>query len=305
MASGYFDLQVNGCQGVDFQSDDLTADQLHMVCEKLAGQGVDGILATLTSDHIDKLVARLERIVRFRSADAVVAKMIAGFHIEGPFINETVGYRGAHPQDAIHPANEYEMNQLLTAAAGLAKIVTLAPERDSGMKVTRMLVKAGVRVAAGHCNVSIDDLRVGIDAGVTMFTHLGNGCPMLMDRHDNIIQRVLSFSDKLYLGFIADGAHVPFFALGNYLRCAGLSRCVIVTDCMSAAGMAPGHYTLGQWNVLVGPDMVARAPDGSHLVGSAITMPQTHKNLVEKLGLSGHDAMTLLSTNPRKAIGIL
>ena len=71
-----------------------------------------------------------------------------------------------------------------------------------------------------------------------MFTHLGNGCPMQLHRHDNIIQRVLSLSDRLWISFIGDGAHVDFPALGNYLKCTGLDRAVIVTDAISAAGTA-------------------------------------------------------------------
>ena len=48
--------------------------------------------------------------------------------------------------------------------------------------------------------------------------------PMQMHRHDNIIQRALSLADRLWLCFIADGAHVPFAALGNYLKLASEDR---------------------------------------------------------------------------------
>ena len=82
----------------------------------------------------------------------------------------------------------------------------------------------------------------------------------------------MSLSDRLWLTFIADGAHVTWPALGNYLRSATLDRCIIVTDAISAAGLGPGRYTLGHWDLLIGEDRVARAPDGSHLVGSAGTM---------------------------------
>ena len=70
-------------------------------------------------------------------------------------------------------------------------MVTLAPERDAGFAVTSMLAKQNVRVSAGHCDPTLEELRGAIDAGLSMFTHLGNGCPMQMHRHDNIIQRVL------------------------------------------------------------------------------------------------------------------
>ena len=44
-----------------------------------------------------------------------------------------------------------------------------------------------------------------------MFTHLGNGCPTMLPRHDNIIQRVLSLSDRLRISLIADGATSAVF----------------------------------------------------------------------------------------------
>ena len=40
---------------------------------------------------------------------------------------------------------------------------------------------------------------------------------LTLHRHDNIIQRVLSLADHLWVSFIADGVHVPFDALGNYI----------------------------------------------------------------------------------------
>jgi len=135
-----------------------------------------------------------------------------------------------------------------------------------------------------------------------VFTHLGNGCPMHMHRSDNIIQRVLSIADKLLIGFIADGTHVPFFALKNYLRSAGIENGYVVTDAIAPAGLGPGRYTLGRWDLLIGPDMVARAPDGSHFVGSAITMPQTWENLIGKVGLSEADADILLRKNPQRVL---
>jgi N-acetylglucosamine-6-phosphate deacetylase len=127
---------------------------------------------------------------------------------------------------------------------------------------------------------------------------------MMMHRHDNIIQRALSLSDRLWLTFIADGAHVPWPALGNYLQAAGLERCIVVTDAIAAAGLGPGRYTLGHWDLQIGEDMVARAPDGSHLVGSAGTMKRSAQNLIEHLGLTQSDVRLLLVENPRKAIGI-
>ena len=205
------------------------------------------------------MCARLANLARLRDADPLAKEIIAGFHIEGPFINETKGYVGAHPPDAVLPAGVDAMKRLLDAGAGLTRMVTLAPERDANFAVIAMLAKQRIHVSAGHCDPTLDQLRGAIDAGLTMFTHLGNGCPMQVHRHDNIIQRVLSVADKLLIGFIADGTHVPMFALANYLKVAGVENCYVVTDAIAPAGLGPGRYTLGRWELLIEEDMQSRA----------------------------------------------
>jgi N-acetylglucosamine-6-phosphate deacetylase len=301
---GYVDLQVNGYGGVDFNSDDLSADQLQQACLTLRADGVSAILATIITEDIETMCRRLNRIVKLRDADPLARQIIAGIHIEGPFLNETDGYRGAHPADVIRPADVDLMQRLLEAAEGLTRLVTLAPERDAGCRVIKLLTGTGITVSAGHCNPTLDELAAAIDAGLTIFTHLGNACPAILPRHDNIIQRVLSRSDRLMICFIADGVHVPLMALGNYLRCAGIDRCAVVSDAMAAAGLGPGRYRLSRWEVVVGDDLAARAPDGSHLVGAAMSLRRAEKNLREALHLSERDCRTLLADNPRRAVGI-
>lgn len=300
----FFDLQVNGYGGVDFNQDDLGADDLHRACERLEADGVAGVLGTIITDDVGVMCRRLSALVAIRDRDPLVRRLIAGIHIEGPFLNEAEGYRGAHPLDAIRPANVDTMGRLLDAAGGLTRIVTLAPERDSAMAVTRFLASQGIVVSAGHSDATLDDLHRAIDAGLSMFTHVGNGCPMVMHRHDNIVQRALSLADRLWLCFIADGAHVPFTALGNYLKLAGYDRCIVVTDAIAPAGVGPGRYKFGRWDLVVGEDMVARAPDRSHFVGSGITMKQSAENLRTSLGVSEAMIRKLTFDNPRAAVGV-
>jgi N-acetylglucosamine-6-phosphate deacetylase len=195
------------------------------------------------------------------------------------------------------------MERLLESAGGLTRLVTLAPEWDSGLEVTRELADRGIVVSAGHTNASRDELQAAIDEGLTMFTHLGNGCPATMPRHDNIIQRALSLSDQLWSCFIVDGAHIPFFTLKNYLDITGVDRAIIVTDAIVAADLGPGTYRFGRWVLEIGEDPVPRAPDHSHLVGSAITMPKSFQNLTRYLDISHADAEKLTGRNPRIALG--
>jgi N-acetylglucosamine-6-phosphate deacetylase len=300
---GYVDLQVNGYAGVDFNGDHLTVEAMHGVCRRLRDEGAAGFLPAVITDEVDVMAARLARLAEVRRADSLAQEMILGIHIEGPFISGATGFVGAHPQAAVRPASLNQMERLLEAADGLTRIVTLAPEHDQGLQVTRYLADRGITVAAGHCDPSLEQLRAAIDAGLSMFTHLGNGCPAKINRHDNIIQRTLSLSGRLWISFIADGAHVPFPALGNYLRAASIERCVVVSDAISAAGLGPGRYRLGNQNVDVGEDQVPRSADGSHFVGSATAIPRMADNLRRFLQLSNDEVLHLTAIGPRRILG--
>jgi N-acetylglucosamine-6-phosphate deacetylase len=300
--TGYVDLQVNGYADVDFNADTLSAERVGAVCQRLFDEGVAGILATVITADLDAMCRRLANICRVCDADPTIADMILGIHIEGPFLNEQPGYIGAHPAESAKPANVDSMKRLLEAAGGLTKIVTLAPERDADARVTKYLTGQGVRVSAGHCNPSLDELRAAIDAGLSLFTHLGNGCPGTLPRHDNIIQRALSRTDRLMFGFIADGVHVPFVALGNYLKCCGLDRAFIVTDAICGAGLGPGEYSIGNQRVVIDENLATWSADRSHLMGSAGTMRRSAQNLRRALGLNERQIAQLTRENPRRLL---
>ena len=299
------DLQVNGYAGADFCSPDLNAEQLHIACQALRDDGVDSFLATLITDSVDALCGKLRNLVRLREQDSLAKQLIRGIHLEGPFINPGEGWVGAHPAEDVLPADPEIAQRLIEAGGGLVKLVTLAPECDAGMVTIKYLSEQGIVVSAGHCDPSLDVLKAAIDHGLSMFTHLGNGCPTALRRHDNIINRVLHLREHLWIGFIPDGAHVDFFALDLYLRLAGAERAFMVTDAIAAAKMGPGLHKLSGMEVEVDEAGVARRPGSPYLAGSTITMPQVRKNLRERLGRSEGEIERLVSVNPRRAIGLL
>jgi N-acetylglucosamine-6-phosphate deacetylase len=298
----YFDLQVNGYAGVDFNDDALTAEALDEACRRLRADGVDQILATIITDELDAMARRLSKLAKYCKASPLAAEVIAGIHVEGPFISANPGYVGAHPAHATRPATRDAAAKLLEAADGLVRLITLAPEQDANGVVTRWLVEQGMCVSAGHCNPTLDELERAIDAGLSMFTHLGNGCPLLLNRHDNVIQRVLRLADRLWVCFIADGVHVPFVALKNYLSLVGPERAIIVTDAIAAAGMGPGVYTLAGQEVIVDDQLATWTADKSHLVGSACTMVEAVSNLQREMSLSPQAVRQITVLNPRAAL---
>jgi N-acetylglucosamine-6-phosphate deacetylase len=298
------DIQVNGYAGTDFNRSDLTAEALHHACQCLRDDGCHQILATFITDTMENLILRISRLVELRSHDPLAQEVIAGIHVEGPFISTQDGYVGAHPRHGVTVASVEGCKRLIDAGRGIVRMVTLAPEVDVAFKTTQYLVAQNVTVAAGHCNPEFDVLKESTEHGLSVFTHLGNACPAVLHRHDNIVQRALALQDRLWLCFIPDGVHIPFFALKNYLRSAGVERSIFVTDAISAARLGPGMYSLAGWDIKVGEDLVARSPDGSHFVGSTVTVPRILVNAREALGLKQDEVGKLLDANPRAAVNV-
>ncbi len=298
----YFDLQVNGYGGTDFCSNDMTAEAFHSACEALAADGIESFLATIITDSVDALAGKLERMVKFRDEDPLIEKMVRGFHVEGPFISPCEGYVGAHPASEVRPANVEDAKRLIDAGNGLIRLITLAPECDEGAATTRFLAEQGITVSAGHCDPELETLERAIDAGLSMITHLGNGCPVTVNRHENFIQRALSLSDRLWICFIPDGAHVPFFAMKNYLKVVGLERTIMTTDAIMAAGLGPGTYELSGAPVEIDENGVARRPGSPNLAGSTIRGHEVARNLRRYLGMSDSEIDLVFRANPLKAL---
>ncbi len=301
--SGFVDLQVNGYGGVDFNSDSLTEESMHRVCRRIRDDGTDRILATIITAPLDTMLQRISRLARFIDSSPEISSVVAGIHVEGPFLSDQDGFVGAHPVNATMDASIDVTKSLLGAGAGHIKIVTLAPERDPAGRVTCELAKQGIVVAAGHSDASVDQLDAAIDQGLSLFTHLGNACPALLPRHDNIIQRVLSRSERLMISFIADGHHVPPPALKNYLQCVPSANVVIVTDAISAAGLGPGRYELSDQVVEVDEDGAAWSACRTHFAGCASTFPQMVSVLKERVGVSDQQIDQWMRLNPCRLLG--
>jgi N-acetylglucosamine-6-phosphate deacetylase len=296
------DLQLNGYKGVDFNADDLTALDLRRACEAVRQDGGGQMLATIITDRLDRMTARIARLATLHAADPLIADVMTGIHVEGPFINSQPGFVGSHPAAHVLPASPQVAAELVDAGRGLLRLVTLAPEHDAGCATIRWLADRGILVSAGHCDPSADTLAQAIDAGLAAFTHLGNGCPLMLHRHDNIIQRVLAADRLRWVMLIPDAVHLPSSMVRTIIRAVGIERVIAVTDATAAGGMGAGRFSLAGQDVVVDADGAAWAADRSHLVGSTASMSRIGSVLRYEVGLSDDDVAMVTSVNPARAI---
>ena len=152
--SGYVDLQVNGYAGIDFNAELLTEDELIQACQQIREDGTERFLATIITAPVDAMITKISRLASWLDQIPEFANVVAGIHVEGPFINPQDGFVGAHPGSAVQPARIDLAARLLDSGSGWVRMLTLAPEADPDASVTQFVSDAGVVVAAGHSDAS-------------------------------------------------------------------------------------------------------------------------------------------------------
>jgi N-acetylglucosamine-6-phosphate deacetylase len=294
---GLVDIQVNGFAGVDFNSPDVTADQISEALAALRATGVTRVLPTLITGPFDRF-ARCARTI-----NTVRDHAIAGIHMEGPYISPNDGPRGAHSKAHTIAASRDDFERRQDAAAGRIVLVTLAPEVSGSLDLIEYLVQSHVRVAIGHSQASPEIIRDAIHAGATLSTHLGNGCAAVLPRHPNLIWEQLA-ADELWASLIVDGHHLPPATVKTAIRAKTPQRAILTTDAMAAAGCPPGSYRIGDLDVDVGADRRVSLRGTPYLAGSALTMAEAVGNTVRFTGLSIQAVLPMASTVPAEYLGI-
>jgi len=83
---------------------------------------------------------------------------VPGIYLEGPFVN--LAKRGGIQPESIRPPDPSLAQEILDAAQGLLKIVTLAPELDGVAPLYRIFQNAGVLVSLGHSDATLESLAI-------------------------------------------------------------------------------------------------------------------------------------------------
>lgn len=296
---GFIDVHIHGAGGHDVMEG--TPEALSAVTRTVARHGTTSFLATTVTASTEQTCRSVEGILEFIceqfSAEQPGAEIL-GIHFEGPFIS--VARRGVHPAEHIKPPSAEILEKFLHAAAGRARILTLAPELLGAMPCISAARKAGLVVAMGHTDANYEQARAAITLGAKHAVHVYNAMRPFSHRDSGVIGAVLT-SPEVTAELIADGVHVDEAAMRLLLQAKGAERVILVSDGISATGMLDGKYTLGTFEVTVSGG-VCRNAEGK-LAGSTLTLDRALRNVVA-LGTSLPDAVRMLTLNPAILLGI-
>jgi N-acetylglucosamine-6-phosphate deacetylase len=303
MHKGFIDLQNNGWMGTDFAGEGLTVDKVKSITRDLVARGTIGYCPTLITAPME-IYQRNLKVVADAMKDPEVGGHILGIHMEGPFISPLPGAVGAHPVKFVINPDIATFERFWEWSEGTIRIMTVAPEQPDCDKLIRHATSKGVVVSMGHHLAKDPDLQRGADAGARLLTHVGNGIPNQIHRHDNPLWWNLS-NDQVTGMFITDGHHLPADLIKVALRAKTTDRFVVTSDASPLAGMPPGKYTIfGGLEVVISETGLISAAATQSLAGSHATAMECMNHMASLKLLNEKELWKVGFDNPLRMLKI-
>ena len=285
---GFIDSHIHGFSGCDFG---IPGTDLTPARQALARQGTTAFAATISTRPMADLCAAAAWAAKEADRDCKGAKLVA-IHAEGPFISEK-------RKGAMIPTGEIctpeAVGQLINAAGGKLKLMTIAPERENSLEVIRRW-KENITFSMGHTDATWAEATAAIDAGAARATHTFNGMRPLSHRETGILGAVLN-DDRVCCEMICDFVHLDPPAVKLVYKMKGAEKITLISDTGYMGGLPDGVYR-GR----IVKDGVARTQAGV-ICGSCFTMLRGAQNL-RKLGIPLAEISQMASLNPAKALGL-
>jgi N-acetylglucosamine-6-phosphate deacetylase len=288
---GFVDIHVHGGGGHTFTTGE--PDSAREAAGFHLRHGTTTLLASLVSSPYD-----LMRDAAKAYAPLVADGVLGGIHFEGPYLSQA--RCGAQNPAYLRDPSPDELASLIGTGEGTIRMVTLAPERPHALAAIDLLVRHGIVAALGHTDATYEQTLAAIAAGARVGTHVFNGMPPPHHRHPGPVVALLA-APAVVCEFVADGHHLHDATLALAASVTGAGRTALVTDAISATGIADGRYELGGQAVVVAGGVARLAGRGS-IAGSTLTMDAALRRMVG-LGTSMVDACRMAATTPAGVIG--
>lgn len=292
LVPGFLDLHSHGAGGHVYDSG---AEGIAAALAAHRSHGTTRSLISLVANPLAQLRTSLGEIAELVATDP----LILGSHLEGPFLAQS--RRGAHNAEYLRPPESVHVHELVDAARGTLRVLTIAPELAGAMEAIELLTGEGVVVAIGHTEADYDCAKLAFERGARMLTHAFNAMPGIHHRSPGPV--IAAFEDeRIIIELILDGEHVhPDVAAMAFRSAPG--RIALVTDAMAAAGSTDGDYQLGSLNVTV-RDGLAVLRGTNTIAGSTLTQDKALRLAVQAAGVTPVDAVTALTLTPATALGL-
>lgn len=291
---GFIDVHCHGRSGFDATDSDPRAISVIAV-DKLS-EGVTTLLPTTLTLPEEQLADTLRNVSGYQK-NRTGAK-IPGVHLEGPYLN--CNCLGAQNPDYVRTPDINEVKRL-DAIVKVLK-VSFAVELGHGLEFTSELLDAGIVPSCGHSAAKHHEFEQAHRHGLTNLTHFCNQMTPLHHRDIGLVGAGL-FHDDVYTELICDKIHLCPDMIRLIFKIKDISRILLITDAMRAAGLPDGKSQLGGLEVIVKNGEARLASNGA-LAGSTLKLNQALKNVFEETAIPLPELVRTSSLNQAESLNL-
>lgn len=296
---GMIDVHTHGAYGFDTNDGD-EAGLRNWAARLPVEEGVTAFQPSTITQSPEILNRALKNVADVVDSGYQGAEIL-GIHFEGPYIDRGKG--GAQPVQFILDADVEQFIGYQKTARGLIHYITLAPEHDRDLKLTRWCSEHGIVVSLGHTNGTYEDALKARQAGARSMTHVYNAMSGFSHRQPGMVGAALRLRD-MYGELICDGIHSSPEALNIMFQAKNPGRIVMITDSLRAKGLPPGEYLSGGRRIKLDADGCARLIPEGILAGSTLKMNRGLQVLIEKAEIPEALAINAATANPARLLGV-
>lgn len=292
LGPGFVDIHVHGGGGYNF------FDNPEKAAQHFLKHGETTVLATSYTTYTkSEYLTAIEKIKKAMKSN----KNIAGFYMEGPYLNPKYGAEPKMNKWRGEIKSE-DYKEIVDSAGNLAKVWAVAPGRENISEFMEYVKSKNPNAvfAVAHSEATPEEIDKVKRYGVKIQTHCMNATGRVGEsagiRAAGPDEYCL-MNDDMYAELISDSLaiHVPAYLQKLILKVKGIDKIILITDSFATDSEASEKY--------------AKAKDLSfdsegNVSGSRLTMDVVCRNFVKHTGSGICDTFLAASTNPAKAIGM-
>ena len=224
---GFIDIHTHGYYGID--SMDSNENDIHYWAKRITENGVTSFIPTAVSAPFDGMKNFLDKIGNAMKTQKNNESRILGARFEGPYIS--INKKGAHNINFIRNINMNEINELSYNYNNILRIIDIAPELENFYQAFNTLAKSNIMVSAGHTDADFTTAYNSFKKGIKLVTHFYNAMSPFSHRDPGMVGAGF-LSRNVFLELITDMHHVSREAIEVIINQVGLSRIILITDCI-------------------------------------------------------------------------
>ena len=293
VSAGFIDMHTHGAGGYAFMNS--TVEDVINGCDYHLQHGTTSIVPTISAGEFETMK---QAVINIHKAKGKTKSNILGAHLEGPYLSPKQA--GAQCPVFITPPKKEDYQGLVEEYGKSITRWTYAPENDENGEFCKYLTEHNIIASAGHTDAKYQDMKVAIDNGCNLITHLYSCTSTITRDHGFRSLGVIESAylrDELYVEIIADGKHLPPDLIKMIIKIKGTDKVALITDSLEIAGTDITEGVMSGTEFIV-EDGVCKLKDRSAFAGSVATANRLIQTLVNECGYNVPTAVKMLTETP-------